>query len=87
MDFTEIGAAKRRLDRHMRAETPFERVKDKMDITMWSEEPLVICDMTLHTQCGQCFGVIQQLHKIGLTRITYQSEDEAFFKGPRPLRG
>ena len=79
MEFSQISAAKRRLAAHMGSQTPETFVKDKMDITMWAENPLVICDLTVHTMCGQCYGIMTQLQKAGLSRIKYVSEDEEFF--------
>ena len=84
MEFSQISAAKRRLAAHMGKETPFEAPKDKMDLTMWSENPLVICDLTVHTMCGECYGIMNQLHKAGLSRIKYVSEDEEFFSRSVP---
>ena len=72
----------------MGAHKPEEFVRDKMDVTLWCENPLVIVDLTVHTQCGACYGVIAQISRaLGNARIKYSSEDEEFFsKGTRSSR-
>lgn len=75
MEFRKISAAKSRLATHMKG-SGFDRVKNKVDVTMWSAEPLVVVEIVVHEQCHHCWGVIQNLHKLGLHEVTFQQQGQ-----------
>ena len=83
MDFRRISAARRRLRAHMSAYGP---ARHKMTVQMWSEKPLVVVDLVVHTVCGQCYGILSDLHANGLNRIKYPDELGRGEPGPRYAR-
>lgn len=74
MRLRDVTAARERLRNHMKG-TGYEMAQDKMDVTLWRENPLVIVEMTVHAQCGQCYGIISEIaHAGGFSRIEYDDE-------------
>lgn len=70
MDIRRITEARQRLRRHMRG-SGYDIAQDKVDVRMWSESPLVVLEFVTHDQCGQCYGIISELHRLGLHQVRY----------------
>lgn len=73
MDIRRITEARQRLSRHMRG-SGYDMAQDKLDVRMWSTEPLVVLDLVTHRECGQCYGILSELHRCGLYNVRYESE-------------
>ena len=61
---------------HM-AGTGYELTKDKMDIRLWRENPLVQLNIAVHKECGQCYGFINECaRKWSLHNVQYNLDLE-----------
>ena len=73
MDIRRITEARQRLRRHMRG-SGYDMAQDKLDVRMWSSDPLVVVELVTHRECGQCYGIISELHRLGLHQVRFGSE-------------